>query len=410
MSLRSRLALFLGALLSLHATSITPTRASEFAVPETCWNAEDLLTYLPNDVGLGGLIYAPDGALLAYGLREGILQKSQGDVDVDLATFPDGTFGSFLAIPPESDVVIFGESTLGNIYQVPLAGGDPVIVDNIPFNYDIAIHASGAALISAPGPSGDNQIYRTDGDPDTLSPAVITDIPGFSGPLTLDDAGNLFYGTALFDGSLLEIHRFTAAQVEGALAGTPVPFSEGELVVSGIEGNFDLEWHAGKLYYTDLGFGAAQEGRVIEVDTENGFTARTLVRFPSIGDALVSPTYLAVRSGEKDFACGSGKAGGAIAVGFSDFASFTNVSEFTLELHFVRGEVNGAAPVDVSDVLFLLEFLFLAGEAPDPVEAADVNDDGEADISDPIRLINYLFLGAAPPPPPFPEAGVDPTS
>jgi hypothetical protein len=27
-----------------------------------------------------------------------------------------------------------------------------------------------------------------------------------------------------------------------------------------------------------------------------------------------------------------------------------------------------------------------------------------------VRLLNFLFLGAAAPPPPFPEAGVDPTA
>ena len=43
------------------------------------------------------------------------------------------------------------------------------------------------------------------------------------------------------------------------------------------------------------------------------------------------------------------------------------------------------------------------------MDSADSNDDGILDISDPVYLLFYLFIANSPPPPPFPEAGNDPT-
>jgi hypothetical protein len=41
--------------------------------------------------------------------------------------------------------------------------------------------------------------------------------------------------------------------------------------------------------------------------------------------------------------------------------------------------------------------------------AADANDDGGFDMSDPVMSLAALFSGSPPMPPPFPEAGLDPT-
>ena len=43
------------------------------------------------------------------------------------------------------------------------------------------------------------------------------------------------------------------------------------------------------------------------------------------------------------------------------------------------------------------------------MKAADVTDDSAVDISDSVYLLNFLFLGGSPPPPPFPTPGEDPT-
>ena len=74
---------------------------------------------------------------------------------------------------------------------------------------------------------------------------------------------------------------------------------------------------------------------------------------------------------------------------------------------FVRAEIQGDGLVDISDVIFLLIYIFLGGEEPECMDSADVDDTGVIDISDPIYLIAHLFLGGAAPPAPFPDLGGD---
>ncbi len=53
--------------------------------------------------------------------------------------------------------------------------------------------------------------------------------------------------------------------------------------------------------------------------------------------------------------------------------------------------------VDIADVMYLINYLFIDGSAPDPFEAGDANYDGEVDIADVMYLINYLFIGGSQP-------------
>ena len=65
--------------------------------------------------------------------------------------------------------------------------------------------------------------------------------------------------------------------------------------------------------------------------------------------------------------------------------------------------------VTLTDAVRVLGRLFL-GDDPLPCEdAADGNDDGSLDITDAIYVLSHLFLGGPEPPPPFAEAGTDPT-
>jgi len=59
-----------------------------------------------------------------------------------------------------------------------------------------------------------------------------------------------------------------------------------------------------------------------------------------------------------------------------------------------RGDVNipgGDGVVDLGDVVFLINYLFKGGPAPDPFLEGDVNCDGVIDLGDIVFLINYLF-------------------
>jgi hypothetical protein len=68
------------------------------------------------------------------------------------------------------------------------------------------------------------------------------------------------------------------------------------------------------------------------------------------------------------------------------------------EPEFIRGDANGDEAIDIADVVYLLNYLFMNGPAPEPLEAGDVNCEEGIDISDVIYLVNYLFVGGPPPP------------
>jgi hypothetical protein len=70
-------------------------------------------------------------------------------------------------------------------------------------------------------------------------------------------------------------------------------------------------------------------------------------------------------------------------------------------LNIRRGDCNGDKLINVTDVVYLINYLFLVppGPAPQPWAAGDVNCDGIINVTDVVYLINYLFLVPPGPPP-----------
>ena len=63
----------------------------------------------------------------------------------------------------------------------------------------------------------------------------------------------------------------------------------------------------------------------------------------------------------------------------------------------LRGDCNRDGIIDIADVVYLINYLFIDGPAPVPLEAGDANCDGLVDIADVVYLINYLFINGPPP-------------
>ncbi|MFQ6002209.1 MAG: M14 family zinc carboxypeptidase, partial [Candidatus Zixiibacteriota bacterium] len=76
---------------------------------------------------------------------------------------------------------------------------------------------------------------------------------------------------------------------------------------------------------------------------------------------------------------------------------WSNVEDVVVWETFVRGDANGDGEIDISDAIYLVNYLFIGGPEPVPLEAGDVNSDGEITSADVIYLINYLFQGGPPP-------------
>jgi hypothetical protein len=55
--------------------------------------------------------------------------------------------------------------------------------------------------------------------------------------------------------------------------------------------------------------------------------------------------------------------------------------------------------VDIADVVYLINYLFLEGLPPIPMAAGDANGDCVVDIADVVYLLNYLFGEGDPPKP-----------
>jgi parallel beta-helix repeat protein len=61
------------------------------------------------------------------------------------------------------------------------------------------------------------------------------------------------------------------------------------------------------------------------------------------------------------------------------------------------GDVNRDGIIDISDIIFILDYLFKSGPAPNPLCLGDVIPDGLIRINDVIFLINYLFKSGPEP-------------
>lgn len=73
---------------------------------------------------------------------------------------------------------------------------------------------------------------------------------------------------------------------------------------------------------------------------------------------------------------------------------------------FVRGDVDESGRIDIGDAVSILRLLTM-GEVFSCREAGDCNDDGDLNVTDAVYLLEYLFLAGPSLPAPWPEPGPD---
>ena len=71
----------------------------------------------------------------------------------------------------------------------------------------------------------------------------------------------------------------------------------------------------------------------------------------------------------------------------------------------LRGDVDhsGTLPIDIGDLVYLVDFMFTGWNEPQCLDEADINGDGltTIDIADLVFLVDYMFQSGPPPPPCF---------
>lgn len=64
---------------------------------------------------------------------------------------------------------------------------------------------------------------------------------------------------------------------------------------------------------------------------------------------------------------------------------------------YIVGDASGDGVIDMTDLLFLISYLYKNGPAPVPLEAGDANCDSAIDLTDVLCLANYLYRGGEAP-------------
>jgi hypothetical protein len=67
------------------------------------------------------------------------------------------------------------------------------------------------------------------------------------------------------------------------------------------------------------------------------------------------------------------------------------------KVEYLCGDANDDKIINVSDAVYIINFVFIGGLEPIPYEAGDANCDGVVNVSDAVWIINYVFIGGNEP-------------
>jgi hypothetical protein len=257
------------------------------------------------------------------------LMLDPGTGGTSLLTFPSFTFGSFSA-PIGATEVLFGESSNGGIWTVPLNGLPAQLVANVPFNYDAVLLDDDRALVSAKTggfSAPDNDVMFV--DLLTGQTQLLAQFPGASGPLAIDANGDVYYATspAVFPApaGTVEVLRLPRAVVDLAISNqTVLGVADATVVIAGLDAAGDLAFDDdGDLFFVDWFNGTI--GEVDGADGGQATLAPTLIDYAGTGLSgsvlQFAPTAAPVPQVFEPFQ----PAGGALLVHETDYVSISQV-------------------------------------------------------------------------------------
>ena len=238
-------------------------------------------------------------------------------------TFEPTVFGGCFRVAPDESFAILGESSNGELFRLDLPSGPIVSLGFLPFNFDVAISDAGDVIVSATSQSFlFNDLVRVDRF--TGQQDYIGLVPGPSGPLDFDAAGNLFYGTQsnTFPTPLgsAQVLLWLAPQVQigGLSEANAIVY---ELGLDGISG-LTVDRRSGFVYAAESNFSTGYVSNLRRI-TQVGFPNPTLFSAPA--GAFLSFAPLLEGTGDGIFAPFQPAASGHLRVSWNDFAGNSGV-------------------------------------------------------------------------------------
>ena len=276
----------------------------------------------------------PAGAGQVLSTGAGTVYFDGTDLNVDdgagpqsLLTFASYTFGSFTA-PIGATKVLFGESSNGGIWSVPLDGSGAQLVANVTFNYDAVLLDDDRALVSAKTggfAAADNDVIFV--DLLTGQTQLVAQFPGASGPLAVDDAGDVYYATSsnLFPAppGAVEVLRIPRAAVDNAIVNNLVlGASDATVVAQGLDAAGDLAFDDdGDLFYVDWFNGRI--GEIHDADSALASVGPALIDYSGVGASGTSLQFVPLASPAPQVFEPFQPAGGTLKVFETDYVTVT---------------------------------------------------------------------------------------
>jgi hypothetical protein len=83
--------------------------------------------------------------------------------------------------------------------------------------------------------------------------------------------------------------------------------------------------------------------------------------------------------------------------GITQFGELEDYSIMLTGDPYVCGDANGDDDVNLADAVYIINYVFRTGPAPNPLEAGDANCDDDVNVADAVYLINYVFKNGPEP-------------
>ena len=158
-----------------------------------------------------------DGSILIFDGTNTSHRSADGTILRDYGTRPSSVFASFVRVDPSTGLAYVGESSFGTITELDLETGATRVLASIGFNFDLAFDVvPGLAYVTgSPAGFGANALFRLDLVTGTVS--QVAQLDGFSGPLEVDDQGNVVVsvdpGTFPIPPDSVKLVRFDSVEV-----------------------------------------------------------------------------------------------------------------------------------------------------------------------------------------------------